>query len=128
MRVTLFIISAFILLAGGCDDTNKDARAPVLDNAVAARGAALIRDRACGSCHTISGIDRADGSIGPPLNNWSERAYIAGKLPNNSDNLVLWLTDTHRVAPDTAMPELDLTEREARHIAAYLFSKREEAL
>ncbi len=128
MRVKfLIILSAFILL-GGCDEQSSQTPAPVLDNAVAARGADLIRDRACGSCHRISGIDEADGTIGPPLSNWSDRAYIAGKLPNNTDNLVLWLTDTHRVAPETAMPELDLTEREARHIAAYLFSMREETL
>lgn len=48
------------------------------------------------------------------------RALIAGKLANTPDNMVLWLRRTQEVKPLTAMPQLGVTEQDARDIAAYL--------
>jgi cytochrome c1 len=60
--------------------------------------------------------------VGPPLENWSRRGFIAGELPNNGANLIRWIMDPQGVEPGTAMPELGVSEEQARDIAAYLFT------
>jgi len=86
------------------------------------RGARLIQQYGCGSCHTVPGVDRADGLVGPPLTRFGARSYIAGELPNNADNLRRWIRDPQSVEPGTAMPNLGVSEIDARDIAAYLFT------
>ena len=85
-------------------------------------GAQAINSYGCDTCHTIPGIDGADATVGPPLTRWSERAYIAGALPNTADNLVDWITDPQEIEPGTAMPDVGVTPAAARDIAAYLFT------
>jgi cytochrome c len=88
------------------------------------RGAELIASSGCGSCHTIPGIEGADADVGPPLTDMGRREYIAGNLPNEPENMIRWLVDPQGVEPGTAMPDLRLTEAQARHIAAYLYTLR----
>lgn len=85
-------------------------------------GAGLIREFGCGSCHTVPGIRNARGMVGPPLMAFSKRTYIAGRLPNNPRNLVHWIREPQQVDAKTAMPHLGVSEQQARHIAAYLYS------
>jgi cytochrome c len=86
------------------------------------RGAAVIRQADCGSCHTIPGIKAAEGVVGPPLYFFSRRTYIAGELPNTPANLARWIVDPQSVEPGTAMPPLGLNEQQARDVAAYLYT------
>ena len=86
------------------------------------RGADLITRYGCGSCHTIPGVNRADGLVGPPLTRFGARSYIAGQLPNNADNLQHWISDPQAVEPGTAMPNLGVTAIDAQDIAAYLYT------
>lgn len=88
------------------------------------RGAHLIVQADCGSCHTIPGIRSARGVVGPPLNFFSRRTYIAGELPNTPDNLVRWMQDPPAFSPKTAMPRTNLDEHQARDVAAYLYTLR----
>lgn len=78
----------------------------------------------CGGCHQIAGIPTARGKVGPPLSSMGERAFIAGSLPNTPENLVLWIMEPQEVEPGTAMPDLRVTESDARSIAAYLYRLR----
>jgi cytochrome c len=109
------------LLAGAvCSCTGGE---PVpSDDADPARGKALVQQIGCGSCHQIPGIASAQGEVGPPLDKLARRAYLAGILPNNFDNLVLWITQPQSVAPDSAMPDLGLNDAQAQDIAAYLYT------
>lgn len=84
----------------------------------------IMRDHGCGSCHVIAGLSWAHGTVGPDLTDFVDRAYVAGILPNEPGQLVRWLMDPTLYAPDTAMPDLDLTEAEAEDIAAYLYGVR----
>ncbi|GHJ54021.1 c-type cytochrome [Micromonospora chersina] len=86
------------------------------------RGAKLIAQYGCGSCHTVPGVDRAGGLVGPPLTRFGARSYIAGELPNNADNLRRWITDPQAVEPGTAMPNLGVSAIDAQDIAAYLYT------
>lgn len=88
------------------------------------RGQRLIGQYGCGSCHTIPGVRGADGLVGPPLTQFGSRSYIAGELPNTPGNLQHWIRDPHSVEPGTAMPDLGVTELDARDIAAYLYTLR----
>jgi hypothetical protein len=56
----------------------------------------------------------------------ADRAYIGGVLPNTEADMVRWLRDPPGVDPRTAMPDMAVTERAARDIAAYLFTLRAE--
>lgn len=87
----------------------------------AARGEEIIETRGCGGCHVIPGIRTAVGEVGPPLTRLREQQFIAGQLPNTPENLVKWVMDPDHIAPETAMPDLGVTEAEARDIAAYLY-------
>jgi hypothetical protein len=62
--------------------------------------------------------------VGPPLSNFALRAYIAGQLPNQPENLLRWLQDPQEVEPGTAMPNLGVGLSVARDMAAYLYTLR----
>lgn len=76
----------------------------------------------CGGCHAISGVVGARGLSAPPLDNFGARAYIAGELRNTPDSLVQWIMHPHAIEAKTAMPEMGVTERDARDMAAYLYT------
>jgi cytochrome c len=85
-------------------------------------GVAAIGRYGCGACHRIPGIAGAVGETGPALNGIAVRAQIAGMLVNNPDNLTYWLRHPQRVMPGNGMPDQNVTETEARDIAAYLYT------
>lgn len=76
----------------------------------------------CGSCHTVPGIGGANGVFGPPLMAMGRRSYIAGNFPNSPDNMVHWIMNPKSMKPATAMPDLNLSEQQARDVAAYLYT------
>ncbi|MAT96984.1 MAG: cytochrome C [Anaerolineaceae bacterium] len=83
-----------------------------------------VQDYGCHTCHTIPGIPGPDAYVGPPLDEWASRSYIAGNLSNTPDNLVEWIRFPQDIEPGTVMPDLDVTEDAARNISAYLFNLR----
>ena len=89
-----------------------------------ARGPDLIRYYGCGSCHEIPGVPGAGGMVGPPLHRIARRAYLAGVLPNTPDNMIAWIRDPHGVDEHTVMPNMGVTEPDARDIAAFLYTLR----
>jgi cytochrome c len=114
----------FVLLLAGCQG-GKTARVyAVYTGGNPDRGAQLIRQYRCGSCHMIPGIRNASGLVGPPLILFGRRTYIAGEVPNNPDNLIRWLKSPPSIEPGTAMPVLGLSDDQARDIAAYLYTLR----
>ncbi|HEX2197917.1 MAG TPA: c-type cytochrome, partial [Burkholderiales bacterium] len=92
--------------------------------ASAARGERAINQYACVTCHEIPGIVGANAPVGPPLAGIASRVMLGGVLPNSPDNMVRWLREPQKIAPGTAMPDLGVTEQDARDIAAYLATLR----
>lgn len=72
----------------------------------------------------IPGIRGADGVFGPPLNRMAVRSYIGGLFPNNPANLIRWVMSPHAMKPKTAMPDLGLSDQQARDVTAYLETLR----
>ena len=121
----LLLVSA--LLLGGCFDGFGAAVAMAANDKVVPggdvdRGRQLIPQYGCGACHAIPGIDGAKGQVGPPLNGIADRAYLAGVLSNTPENMVTWIMHPQQIAPGSAMLELGVSERDARDIAAYLYT------
>jgi len=90
------------------------------------RGKTAMPQYACQSCHIIPGIIGAQVQVGPKLEDYARRRYIAGYLPNTPANLAYWLRATQHVKPLSAMPELGVSEQDAADMAAYLLAGEEE--
>jgi mono/diheme cytochrome c family protein len=88
------------------------------------RGRLALAQHACHACHTIPGITGPSAHVGPPLAGIASRQLIAGTLANTPENLARWLVATQQVKPGTAMPQLGVSERDARDMAAYLATLR----
>jgi putative membrane protein len=119
-RYGVWMVLLLTVGLSGCD--HDEARSSwALSGAHAERGPALMKSYGCATCHTIPGMENARGQVGPPLAQFGRRAFIAGVLSNNPDNLVKWLRSPQSVIPGNAMPNTGLTEEDARDIAAYLY-------
>jgi mono/diheme cytochrome c family protein len=90
----------------------------------AKRGRTAIDHYACVTCHRIPGVVGDNAPVGPPLEGIGARRYIAGVLPNTTENMARWLRNPHAIDRDSAMPDLGVTERDARDMAAYLDTLR----
>ncbi|MEK6244669.1 MAG: c-type cytochrome [Pseudomonadota bacterium] len=89
-----------------------------------AAGRVAIQRLQCGACHAIPGVTGARGQVGPPLDAYGRRVYIAGKLPQDPALLARWIADAPSLAPGTAMPKIEMTAAEARDMVAYLYRLR----
>jgi cytochrome c len=88
------------------------------------RGKDAIAHYGCASCHTIPGIRNAKGLVGPSLDRIASRTYIAGVLQNTHENMLRWIEDPPKVDDKTAMPNLRISDADARDIAAFLYTLR----
>ncbi|HJP84792.1 MAG TPA: cytochrome c oxidase assembly protein [Gemmatimonadaceae bacterium] len=118
----LTVLAAAVTLSS-CDRASGDNRYH-LTNADVERGRTAIRKYGCGSCHNIPGVGGAVGMVGPPLGQIAQRVYIAGVLPNEPDNMIRWIENPQAIDSKTAMPYMGVTPRDARDIAAYLYTLR----
>jgi len=71
-------------------------------------------------CHQIPGVGGAQGLVGPPVGGVARRAYVGGVLSNSPENMIRWVQNPQAVDQKTAMPNLGVTDADARDIAAYL--------
>ncbi|WP_426175142.1 c-type cytochrome [Massilia sp. TWR1-2-2] len=88
------------------------------------RGRVALNQYACRACHMIPGVTGSEVYVGRPLDKLAERRFIAGALPNNQENLIKWIRNPKQIDPLTAMPVLDVSEADARDMAAYLLTLR----
>jgi cytochrome c len=117
-------IVAAVALAGLAACEREVATEPRLPGASPQSGRALVVALECGVCHAIPGVRGARGVVGPPLDHFGDRPFIAGLVPNRPALLVQWIMDPPSIAPATGMPSLGLTEAQARDVAAYLYTLR----
>lgn len=131
MRYHGLALATFAVVAGaaaavglaGCD-ARGDASIQPVEGGDAARGRRALAAYGCGSCHLIPGVEAARGLVGPPLDQFARRTFIAGEVPNTPDYLVRWIMVPQSIEPGTAMPNLGVTEGQARDMAAYLYTLR----
>jgi cytochrome c len=85
------------------------------------QGHQAILSHGCFACHAITGVGEGAGRVGPKLEEIDQQVYIGGVLPNTPDNMINWIQNPQRFSPGTAMPDMGVSERDARNTAAYLF-------
>lgn len=90
----------------------------------AERGRIALHQHACNACHIIPGVTGARVHVGPTLDGIGIRQTIAGTLPNSPEGMVRWIMATQEVKPGTAMPQMGVSERDARDMARYLSTLR----
>jgi cytochrome c1 len=117
------LLAMLVLAANGC---NREAiqRAEEMTGGDVKKGKYAIESYGCVSCHTIPGVRDEDAVVGPPLDRIGSRVYIGGVMKNTPRNMIHWVQDAPGVDPMTAMPNLHVTESDARDIASYLYTLR----
>jgi mono/diheme cytochrome c family protein len=90
----------------------------------AERGRIALHQYACNMCHDIPRLGGAPAHVGPSLVGIATRPYIAGVLSNTPANMRTWIQHPQSITPDTAMPDLGVTDAHARDMAAYLYTLR----
>jgi cytochrome c oxidase subunit 2 len=86
----------------------------------ARRGAQLFRDKTCVNCHAL-GKSLSAPNAGPDLAHLDTRQTLAaGRLTNTFENLERWLKDPQEFKPGVLMPNLQLSDKEARELAMFL--------
>jgi mono/diheme cytochrome c family protein len=100
-----------------CKQRNETAVAATVDPD---RGHEALAQYGCNGCHLIPGVTGSQVHVGPPLAAVARRQLIAGQVANTPENMARWIRNPRGIDPLTAMPDLGVTERDARDIAAYL--------
>lgn len=103
----------WLLLAGCAMAAGQTAGpTPAPTATLEARGAALFRNRGCGTCHVHGAAGNAGSSIGagPALSAYrGDEAFLRA-----------WLRNPAAVRPGTAMPTIGLAEDEIDALVAFL--------
>ncbi len=131
-RSAILATLALVLLAGAGVyalyavklDREQRSRAIALTAGDPDLGRDLTRRYGCAGCHTIPGVPSAKGQVGPSLQGFAARVYVGGVATNTPDTLIQWIEDPRSIDPKTAMPVTGISNREARHVAAYLYTLR----
>jgi cytochrome c2 len=117
------VIAVMLVLSALAGCSKKLPASEPLTGGNAQTGQRLVAQYGCASCHQIKGIPNSNSKVGPSLLDVRETGYIGGVLPNSGDNMIKWIMHPSRYSPNTAMPDLGMTEAEARDMAAYLYSQ-----
>lgn len=90
-------------------------------------GKQLFAAKGCIACHTAPGVQGAVGTIGPNLGglgNPTNRPQLADGEANTPANIRGWVKDPQAKKPGTQMPNLDLSDKEADDLTAFLVTLR----
>jgi cytochrome c len=87
-------------------------------------GPAAIGKYGCAACHTIPRIDGVDATVGPRLDHIAVRPSLGGRLPNTPGNMIKWIQHPQSVDPKNVMPDLGVTDQDAKDIVAFLYTLR----
>jgi cytochrome c oxidase subunit II len=75
----------------------------------------------CGTCHTIDGVQGANGVFAPDLTHFASRATLgSGVAPNDEQNLRTWVKDPQTLKQGCLMPDMQLSDNQVDAIVAYL--------
>jgi mono/diheme cytochrome c family protein len=88
------------------------------------RGRELFESVGCQACHVVGQNTVVRDERGTSYDIAPELTRVGSKV--NPDWLFDWLRDPRHFNPTTRMPSLRLTEDEARHLAAYLMSLKDQ--
>lgn len=120
----LFLVLAAALATSACGGNRVEQEAAAMTGGDVGRGRTAIGKYGCAACHTIPGIQNAVATVGPPLTQIAVRHFLGGHLVNTPDNMMKWIKHPQQIDPKNAMPEMGVTDQDARDITAYLYTLR----
>jgi cytochrome c1 len=120
MRGALALAFVVGVVMAGCERPPEPV--PSVAGAHPEAGRNALASHPCVNCHVIPGVPGSRGIVGPPLSAWAGRLYIGGRLANTPENLVRWIRAAPSFDPEVAMPEMGISDQDARDMAAYLFT------
>ena len=120
----IIVIGAAIILVNAGRGTEPVMPQHTIVDADPAQGVIEIQQYGCGSCHAIPGVSGSTRQVGPSLEHFGSRSYIAGQFANVPENLVPWIENAQAMIPGNAMPNLNVSDQAARNMAAYLYTLR----
>jgi putative membrane protein len=123
-RLLPVIVLACAMAASACTSSAAIKEAETVTGGNVSRGKTAINKYGCAACHTIPGIEGATATVGPPLTQVAVRQYLGGHLTNTPDNMIKWIQHPQLIDPKNAMPELGVTDQDARDLAAFLYTLR----
>lgn len=123
-KAVLALAVAGLLSCACAEERRRTDEAARVTGGVPERGVKAIQTYGCGGCHSIPGVSGATGLVGPPLDNIASRVYLGGHLTNSPQNMIRWIRFPQEVDPRNAMPDMGISEDDARDIAAYLYTLR----
>ena len=118
-RLTAGTLLVCAVLASGC---TKEEPASRVAGGDPERGRLLVQQYQCAACHFIPEVQGPNGDAGPSLQSMGRMSYIAGSIPNQPENMIRFLQNPPAVKPGTLMPALGISNDEARHMAAFMYS------
>jgi cytochrome c2 len=125
IALAVLVVAAAVGLAAYSSKRSQDreATATALTGGDPARGEAAILRHGCAGCHVIPGVRGPSGRVGPPLEDVARRVYLGGVVTNTPEHMIAWIVDPRAIDAKTAMPVTGISAREARDVAAYLYSR-----
>jgi cytochrome c2 len=117
--VATLVLALAAALFSGCA---REAPAIEVAHGDPARGRKAMAQLQCGVCHVIPGVSGARGRVGPSLERFRHRSFLAGKWRNEPEAVIRWLMDPPAMSPLTAMPAVGASDSQARDMAAYLYT------
>jgi cytochrome c2 len=118
---TLGLAALVVLAPVGC--TESAAAKADVERANPERGAQLFRRYGCHTCHTAQPVAGARANVGPPLDGIATRTYAGGAL-NTRAHLTRFLREPRARDPNTPMPDVGVTPRDAEHLVDFLYTLR----
>jgi cytochrome c2 len=132
-RFHVVVAVAAMLIVAACGGGGAASK-PGADKSVAPshpgdvnNGKALFQNKGCIACHVAAGVPGATGTIGPNLNGIgdpSKRAMLTDGDKNTPANIKEWIKDPGKRKPGTMMPNLNLSEKEADDLTAFMTTLR----
>lgn len=102
----------------------KEQQQPAVEDANASEGRRVFFANSCVSCHAIRATS-AKGVFGPDLTHLMSRQTLAsGAALNSHDSLRAWIRDPQQLKVGSLMPNMQLSDKEADQIVAYLETLR----
>jgi len=129
VRGNYSMVAALVLLLAGaiaCRDRRESIydQARTLTGGDPGKGMVAIDKYGCGGCHTIPGVTGATATVGPPLTNIASRGVLGGHLTNTPEHMERWIKQPQLIDPKNVMPDLGVTDQDAKDITAYLYTLR----
>jgi cytochrome c1 len=121
---TVLVLVVLVAAAVACRHDEAFEQARMLTGGEPQRGPAAIGRYGCGSCHEIPGVRGATGTVGPPLTRIASRTYLGGRVANSPADMMRWIRHPQDIERGTAMPDMNVSEQDARDITAYLYTLR----